>query len=150
MRIDNLAKFEIKMASLPLGVQDAVKKAIGKGADEIVELMQRTVAVEYGDLKRSITWRWGDEAKIPFSQAMGTYGRTSMSAVITAGNTNVRYAHLVEWGARSHPAGGLFKGAQHPGAPAQPFFYPSWNIGKKSAKSRITRAISTSIKRIGQ
>lgn len=150
MKIDNLERFQTKMSILPVSVRDALKKAISTGAEEIVDLMQRTVAVGAytggGDLRRSIVWRWGDEARIPFSQTMGTYGRTALSAVITAGNTEVRYAHLVEWGARPHPAGGKYTGHQHPGAPAQPFFYPSWRIGKKRSTSRIARTINRAIK----
>jgi hypothetical protein len=148
MRIDKLDSFKAKMLRMPAKMREELRTAVATGADEIVELQQRTVPVDDGDLKASIRWRWGDEAKIPFSTAMGVYGRTELAAVITAGNTKVRYAHLVEFGARPHIAGGMFAGAQHPGAPAQPFFYPSWRLGKKRSKDRIARASRKAIKEV--
>lgn len=154
MRIDGLERFKGKMKRMPEAMKAELKAAVAKGAEEIVVHQKRLVPVDFGDLQKSITWRWGDEAKIPFSQTMGVYGRTELSAVITAGNTHVRYAHLVEFGSKQHIAGGIYEGANPPvlipAISPQPFFYPAWRLGKKRAKSRIVRASNKAIKGICQ
>ena len=67
---------------------------------------------------------------------------------ISAGNTFVRYAHLVEFGTAPHAQGGKFAGTMHPGTPAKPFFYPMYRLGKKRAKSRITRGVNRAAKKV--
>jgi hypothetical protein len=44
--------------------------------------------------------------------------------------------------------GGKFKGSQHPGTAAQPFFYPSYRALKKRAKSRMSRAAKKAAQRV--
>lgn len=149
MKISRLDRFKAKLAAMPKAAKEEVRKAIAASSEEIVDLMQRTAPVDDGDLKKSITWQWGDEARIAYSQTLGTVsGNHELSARISAGNGKVRYAHLVEFGAAPHVAGGKFEGARHPGAPAQPFFYPNWRLGKKRAKSRISRAIGKAAKKV--
>lgn len=104
--------------------------------------------VDHGGLQASITWRWGNDAKIAYSQTLGSVGQHELSARISAGNSKVRYAHLVEFGTHAHIAGGKFAGAEIPAIPAQPFFYPGYRLGKKRAKSRIARAITRAAKKV--
>jgi HK97 gp10 family phage protein len=147
VKISNLDRFNAKLKALPQAAKDEIQKAIAASADEIVDLQQRLVPVDDGDLRASIQWRWGDEKREAYSQDMGTVrGNHALSARISAGNPKVRYAHLVEFGAAPHVAGGKFEGAQHPGAPAQPFFYPGFRTGKKRAKARISRAVRAAAK----
>jgi HK97 gp10 family phage protein len=148
VKISNLERFQAKLKALPKAAKDEMRKAIAASADEIVDLQQRLAPIDNGDLKASITWRWGDEQRIAYSQDMGTVGNGhELSARISAGNDRVRYAHLVEFGAAPHIAGGKFEGAHHPGAPAQPFFYPGFRTGKKRAKARISRAVRAAAKK---
>lgn len=148
MKISNLNRFNAKLKKLPQTMKDELRKAVATSAEEIVDLQQRLVPVDQGDLRASITWRWGDEKREAYSQDMGTVsGNHELSARISAGNSGVRYAHLVEFGAAPHTAGGKFEGAQHPGAPAQPFFYPGFRTGKKRAKARISRAVRAAAKK---
>lgn len=165
MKISNLERFKAKLAALPEVAKEEMKKAIATSADEIVDLQQRLVPVDDGALRNSITWRWGSEAKIAYSQTMGALrGQHDLAAVITAGNSAVRYAHLVEFGASPHTikpkkAGGklvFYRGGKrvsadevsHPGARAQPFFYPGYRTGKKRAKARISRAVRAAAKKV--
>ena len=149
MKIQNLKRFERKLAALPKAAKQQMREAISKSADEIVELQQRLVAVKSGDLKQSITWRWGTEQKVAYSQQLGTVaGGHELSVVISAGNAKVRYAHLVEFGSSEHKAGGKFEGATIPAIPAKPFFYPGYRTGNKRARSRIARAVSKAAKAV--
>jgi HK97 gp10 family phage protein len=54
------------------------------------------------------------------------------AAAVTAGNSDVRYAHLVEFGTTK--------------APAQPFFWPAFRSQRKRAETRIKRALSKAVK----
>lgn len=165
MKISNIDRFNAKLALLPPLSKEEMRKAIAQSAEEIVDLQKRLAPVDDGDLQMSITWRWGNETKIAYSQSFGTVrGQHELSAVISAGNTRVRYAHLVEFGARPHTirpkkAGGklvFFRGGKkvtvdevkHPGSRRQPFFYPGWRTGKKRGKSRISRAVRSAAKKV--
>lgn len=149
MRITRVDRLKAKLAAMPKAAKEEVRKAIAQSADEIVQTQKRLAPVEDGDLQMSITWRWGDEQRVAYSQTMGIVSDGhELSAAITAGNTKVRYAHLVEFGVAEHKAGGMFAGATIPAVPASPFFYPGYRFGKKRAKSRISRALTKAAKKV--
>lgn len=146
--IKGLKSLETKLKRLPPAAEKRIKEAMEKGAGEIVAMMKNLAPVDDGDLRDSIGWTWGDAPA--YAQKLASVKSTDgkMKITIYAGNSKVRYAHLVEWGAAPHIAGGMFEGAQHPGAPAQPFFYVSWRALRRRTKSRITRAITKSAKEV--
>ena len=149
MKIRNLDRLKAKLAAMSGAAKDEIRAALRESANEIVQQQRRLVPVDQGALRDSIDWDWGDQKKIAYSQTLGTaHGGHELSVRISAGNTFVRYAHLVEFGAAPHVAGGKFKGAKHPGAPAQPFFYPAYRLGKRRAKGRIQRAANKAAKRV--
>lgn len=117
-------------------------------ANEIVALAKSLVAVDSGDLRESIGWTYGDRPK--YSQAISSVASANGNLVITiyAGNSKVRYAHLVEFGTAPHINGGRFAGSQNPGTAARPFFYVSYRALRKRAKSRVTRSVNKAAKRI--
>ena len=51
---------------------------------------------------------------------------------ITAGNSDVRYPHLQEYGTSHHPA--------------QPFFWPGFRLARKRAENRIKRVLAKAIR----
>ncbi|WP_421440719.1 HK97 gp10 family phage protein [Agrobacterium tumefaciens] len=148
MTILGLAKLNRKLAKLPAAAEKRIKEAMGQGADEIVALMKSLVAVDSGELRDSIGWTWGDAPK--YSQKIATVKSTDGKLVITiyAGNSKVRYAHLVEFATKAHENAGQFPGTQHPGTKAQPFFFVSYRALRRRTKSRITRAINKSAKEV--
>ncbi len=115
MTILGLAKLNRKLAKLPAAAEKRIKEAMGQGADEIVALMKSLVAVDSGELRDSIGWTWGDAPK--YSQKIATVKSADGKLVITiyAGNSKVRYAHLVEFATKAHENAGQFPGTQHPG-----------------------------------
>jgi len=148
MTILGLAKLNRKLKQLPAAAEKRIKEAMGQGADEIVALMKSLVAVDSGDLRDSIGWTWGDAPK--YSQKIATVKSADGKLVITiyAGNSKVRYAHLVEFATKAHENAGQFPGTQHPGTKAQPFFFVSYRALRRRTKSRITRAINKSAKEV--
>ena len=122
------------MKALPEAVREAVKPALVKGAEEIAALQRAAAEAsrDTGDLIDSIKVTGPGGTTPPYSQPGGTHTVGELEAVVTAGNSEVRYAHLVEHGTAK--------------AEAQPFFWPGVRLGRKRATARIKRAISKAIK----
>jgi len=138
-----------KMAALPTEVRSAIKQALAEGADEITDMQKRLAPVKTGDLRNSIVQTWGG-ARVRYSSLSATAGAgdPDLTVRISAGNSKVRYAHLIEFGTAPHINGGKFAGSQHPGTKAQPFFYPPYRALRKRVKSRITRATTKAAKKV--
>jgi len=146
-----------KMRALPSDVRSAIKQALAEGADEIVEMQKRLVRVSLagshgnppGTLRDSIVQTWGgDKARYSSLAGGAGAGDPDLTVRISAGNSKARYAHLVEFGTAPHINGGRFKGTQHPGTAAQPFFYPAYRALRKRVKSRISRATNKAAKKV--
>lgn len=158
-RVEGLERLKARFAKIPPRVRSEVRQAIAEGADEIVAMQKRLVPVSKrgthgnapGALRDSIVQTWGGGV-VPLYASLrgGTGGERAagdLSVTISAGNSAVRYAHLVEFGTKPHAAGGKFKGAQHPGIAAQPFFYPAYRALKRRVKSRIAKAMKRGVEK---
>lgn len=145
-RILGLGRLQKKLKRMPKLAEKEIRKAMEEGANEIVALAKSLVPVESGDLRDSIGWTWGTRPK--YSQAIASVKTSNERFVITiyAGNSAVRYAHLVEFGTAPHINQGLFAGSQHPGTAPKPFFFVSYRALRKRVKGRVTRAITKSAK----
>lgn len=143
-----LDRLNRKLKKLPIAAEKRIKEAMEQGANEIVAMMKSLAPEVSGDLRDSIGWTWGESPK--YSQALATVKSSDGKLAITiyAGNTKVRYSHLIEFGTAAHVNGGMFAGTQHPGTKAQPFFFVSWRALRRRTKSRITRAITKSAKEV--
>lgn len=124
----------------------AAALALRVGAEEIVTLQKHLAPVDDGDLQMSITYTPPGQMTPPYSQPGGRQIARESQFLITAGNTKVRYAHLVEYGTAPHINGGEFQGTFNPGAKAQPFFWPGYRALRKRVKGRVTRAINKAVK----
>lgn len=150
-KLQNREKALRKLAAIPSAVRSAAKQALAQSADELTEAI-RTAAPRgaTGELKKSVAQTWGG-GKVRYSSLAGNVGEAGdpdLSVRISAGNSKVRYAHLVEFGTATHINGGLFAGTEHPGTRAQPFFYPTYRRMRKRARSRVSRAITKAIKQL--
>jgi HK97 gp10 family phage protein len=153
-KIEGLDRLKKRFERLPAAVFDEVGKAIEQSADEIVQMQKRLAPKKTGALADSVQANLdADPPKYATFRPSGRGGRskpreTGVVATITAGNTKVRYAHLVEFGTAPHAQPNNPRvGYQHPGAKAEPFFYPAYRALKKRAKGRISRAFGKGIKR---
>ncbi len=160
-KILNLARLERKLKRLPAATEAAIRAAMEQAADEIVALAQRLVAVDDGALRDSIGWTWGAPPR--GSLTLGKVARSAIGKGLTitvyAGNSEAFYARWVEFGTRPHAivavhaqvlgADGSF-GARvdHPGAAAQPYFFPAYRASRKSAKARIRRATRQAARKV--
>lgn len=158
-KIENADRLRRRLAGFPKAVRAELSKALEEGAKEMVDLARKLVPVDDGDLRDSIGWTWGDAPKGSIS--LGTVdGPRSMNLRITvyAGNDKAFYARWVEFGTKPHStaAGGQDarmiavasgQGKPHPGARAQPFFYPSYRALRRRIRSRVTRAINRAAKK---
>jgi HK97 gp10 family phage protein len=140
-----------KLKALSPATRSAIKQAIAQGADELVALQKRLAPVRTGELRDSIVQTWGGQSGPKYASLRGgspVDGDPDLSVLITAGNSAVRYAHLVEFGTAPHTNGGKFAGTQNPGTSAHPFFYSPYRALKRRIKSRITRATTKAAKAV--
>lgn len=130
------------------GIEKAVTDANVKSANVIAALQKSFAPVDDGDLRDSIEVTLPGGRSPAHSQPGGSESVPLGAVLITAGNSKVRYAHLVEYGTAPHTLGGVFAGAEHPGNPAQPYFWPGYRLGRRSAKARATRAMTKELKKV--
>lgn len=162
-RMTGVEALQSKLKAIPAVVRSAARQALAESGDEMVDAMRRLASVSPsgthgwppGMLRDSIVATFGDGSVPKYAAFRSRRGRRvvksndpDLSVTITAGNNEVRYAHLVEFGTRPHPNKGKFKGTMHPGTKAQPFFYPVYRAYKRRAKSRVSRAINKAVKRL--
>lgn len=114
--------------------REIILPALKKSGEELAR-MQRTLAEssrDTGALIDSISVTLPGETTPPYSQPGGSRVARQNEVIVTAGNSNVRYAHLVEYGTVK--------------AEAQPFFWPAFRLLKKRLQNRIKRAAKKAVK----
>lgn len=127
-----LVRFNKAIDRMPDEVAKAIEPALMKSADEIANQQRALVPVQTGALRDSIAVTGPGETTPDHSQPGGSTTVPKNSAVVTAGDTDARYAHLVEFGT--------------PTAQASPYFWPAYRLLRKRSQSRISRALTKAIK----
>lgn len=129
-----LARFQARMRAIPEEVRKAVVPALLKSAEETADAMRALAegSRDTGALIDSIAVTGPGQTTPPYSQPGGAKVVGELEAAITAGNSEVRYPHLVEHGTKD--------------AAAQPFFWPAFRLERKRAAARIKRAISKAVR----
>lgn len=152
--LKGLPQLKAKLIRLKQETMPAVRPAMEAAATEITDMMKRLVPVGHGDLQRSIGWSWGEA---PGGSISVSHEIAGNRITIFAGNEVAFYARWVEFGTAPHSvakgarrkAGKLQDaGPHHPGATAQPFFYPAYRALRKHAKLTIAKAIRQAVKEI--
>lgn len=131
-----LSRFQRRMNAIPKEVREAVKPALVKSAEETANAMRGLAPVDSGDLMGSIAVTGPGQATPPYSQPGGSYTVPENAVAITAGNADVRYAHLAEYGTRD--------------TAAHPYFWPAFRLHRRRSLNRIKRAISKAVKEAGR
>lgn len=131
-RDGGLKNFQERMRAIPKEVREAVKPALVKSGEELAGSMRALVPVDEGDLRDSIAVTGPGETTPPHSQPGGSFTVDENQVVVTAGDEDARYPHLVEFGT--------------PKANAQPFFWPAFRSNRKRSSNRIKRAMAKSVK----
>jgi HK97 gp10 family phage protein len=137
-----IGRLKQRLAAIPKDVKAAVRPALLKQGNAMADTMRSLAPVETGKLRDSIAVTPPDANTPAYSTPGGRMVVPETSVAVTAGNTDVRYAHLVEYG---HKASGWNKGGKD--VPAQPFFWPAVRLNNKKAKKAIKSAISRAVKK---
>lgn len=159
MAVQGLDRLRRKLKAIPEEAKEGIRKAMEEAAQEVVNLARHLVPVDDGDLRESIGWTWGDPPRgsIVIAKSRPRKGADDMRLTIFAGNDKAFYARWVEFGTAPHSlASGADRssrrrrggGPQHPGARAQPFFFPAYRAQRKKVKSKVSRAITAAAKKV--
>lgn len=141
-------KLYAKLKQLAPEAAKVVGEEALKAANEMVVTAKAYAPFDDGDLRDSIVVTPGGQMTPAYSQPGGSQMVPENAALVTAGNSAVRYPHLVEYGTRPHINQGKFPGTQHPGTAAQPYFWPAFRMLRRRFRARMTRAINKSIKKV--
>lgn len=148
VKIRNKDKLYRKFRMLAPAAEEEIEKANSRTAQEMVNLARSYAPVRTGALRASIEFTPGGMVGPAYSMDGGGRPVPEGAFLVTAGNSRVRYAHLVEYGTAPHLNSGQFAGTAHPGVMRRPFFWPAYRLVRKRHKGRISRAIRNSIKAV--
>ncbi|NSZ00611.1 HK97 gp10 family phage protein [Agrobacterium tumefaciens] len=121
--LDDLMKAFDRVKKAP---RDAVLRALATSAESISSTQRALAPEDTGALKDSITVTLPGQSTPPYSQPGGNRVAGDNEVIITVGDTDTRYPHLVEYGTSK--------------TDAQPFFWPGFRLQRKRAQQRIDRA----------
>jgi HK97 gp10 family phage protein len=121
-----------RLNAIPKAVKRAVEPALINAGTDLAVTMRLLAPEDSGDLKHSITVTAPGQTTPPYSQPGGARTAAENEVIVTAGNSDVRYPHLVEYGTVN--------------AAAQPFFWPALRLKRKSISNRVKRAIRKAVK----
>jgi HK97 gp10 family phage protein len=113
--------------------KEAALAAILKDAEELAALQKYLAPKDTGALAESIHVTKPGESTPPFSQPGGMRVAGSNQVIVTAGDEDVRYAHLVEYGTSK--------------TEARSFFWSSLRLLRQRFKRRDRSAVSRAIKK---
>lgn len=129
---DQLTRLQKRLAAIPKRVVEATQPSLQRSANELVDAMKALAPEDTGALKDSIVSTPGGQSTPPYSQPGGETVVPANAVAVTAGNTDVRYAHLVEHGTAE--------------APAQEFFWPAYRLLKRRLERRTKRDIGKAVR----
>lgn len=134
MAIDQLTRLQKRLEAIPKAVIAAVQPALEKSGDELVAAMKALAETsrDTGDLIGSIEMTTAGNMTPPYSQPGGSQVVPPNAVMVTVGNEDVRYPHLVEYGTTK--------------AHAQPFFWPAYRLLKRRISNRIKRSVSKAVR----
>lgn len=126
-----LASFSRRLLGLPAEMRALLSDALEDAAEEMAADMRRLAPRDTGALEASVQVTGPGQQTPPYSQPGGGLVVPDGAAAITAGNSEVRYPHLVEYGTAD--------------TTAQPFFWPAFRLGRAAAVARIAAAVKRAV-----
>lgn len=134
MKVNGREKFDRQLAALPAAMKAEIRKALETSASETVDLMRRFAPVETGKLRASIDFTFGEAPKGALaSDARAAKAESGLAVTMFAGGKQAFYARFQEFGTTNMAA--------------NPFFFPAYRLGRKRAKSRLSRSIRNGAKK---
>ena len=129
---DDSRKLAKRLDAIPAEVLAALRPALVKSANEAADAMRALVPVDQGDLRDSIAVTGPNETTPAYAEGGGKRTAGPNEALVTVGNTDVRYGHMLEFGTVKMEA--------------QPFIRPGWRLMKPRIQRRIKRVIGKAIR----
>jgi HK97 gp10 family phage protein len=129
-----LANFNRRMKALGDAPEAMIDKVLMRAARRVAVKQRIAAPVDEGDLRASITITAPGEATPPYSQPGGKHVADKHEVIITAGNADVRYAHLVEHGTAD--------------TEAQPFFLNTFHQQRAKEQRTIKREAMKAIRAV--
>lgn len=131
-----IGRLQRRLAAVPADIKAAIQPTLLKQAEAMAATMRGLApddpTTSAPDLKTSIEVTPGGQHTPPYSQPGGSMVVAENAVAITAGNEDVRYPHLQEYGTTRHPA--------------QPFFWPAVRLHQKKAARAIKAAIGRAVR----
>lgn len=121
-----------RLEAIPRAVKAAMVPALAKSGQDLATMQRVLAPRDSGALQDSIAVTLPGETTPPYSQPGGSRTAKENEVLVTVGNTDVRYPHLVEFGTAT--------------AAAQPYFWPAYRLMKKKMANRIKRAIRKAVR----
>lgn len=128
-RSHKLESLRRRLKAIPAAVKSQIRDALDKSADEMVATMKRLAPVDEGALRESIRKEPGDH---DLSVKVTAGGPMTTKEVRKGSGAEYDYALGVEFGTSD--------------TAAQPFFWPSYRLGRKRVKARSKRAVTKAVK----
>lgn len=128
-----IGRLKKRLANIPKGVKEAVQPNLLKQGAMIADTMRRLAPVDTGELRDSIAVTPPDSATPAYSTPGGSFVVPETSVAVTAGGTDARHAHLLEYGTVNMDA--------------QPFFWPAVRLTRKQAQRNLKSAIRRAVKK---
>ncbi|MGP4690635.1 HK97-gp10 family putative phage morphogenesis protein [Agrobacterium cavarae] len=127
---ETMAAFD-RIARAP---REAVIQALAKEANKFADTAEGFAesSRDTGALIDSISVTMPGRSTPPFSQPGGSRIAGETEVIVTVGDTNARYAHLVEYGTSE--------------TEAQPFFWPAYRLLKNGMRANINRAVKKAVR----
>lgn len=168
MQIKGKDKFLKQIDALPRALKDEIRNALKMSGEEMVDLAKRFAPVKSGALRNSISYTFGrprpENANVRGVSSAGenardAKGETGLLVTVHAGDARAWYASLVEFGTAPHEIkpkrpggllnvqGRLVEKVDHPGASANPYFFPAYRLSRGRAKARLSRSIRNGAKK---
>jgi HK97 gp10 family phage protein len=146
MAIKGLNRLNRKLKRFPEAAIGEIRAAMEQSAAEIVAMAKSFVRVDTGALRDSIGWTWGKapDGAMVLGEVRAGRGAGNLRITIFAGNEltmvankrgqQFQNARIQEFGTKERPG--------------QPYFYPAYRAIRKRVKSRVSRAVTKSAKRV--
>lgn len=143
--VEGVAEFRRRMRRVAEVVRAPLRAELERLAQGMVKEMRSIVAKRNGTLAASIDYTFDTPPKgtLKLASVSGS-PKDSLVVTIYAGGKgsfgDAFYARFVEFGTRPHSIarpGSEGPGVPHPGARAQPFFFPVFRANRKRVRARI-------------
>lgn len=130
----DLRELQRRLEAVKKAVRTEAKVALRDAAEEIAATMRRAVPARTGKLRGTIRVEEGEDLSVTIKAggpATTKKVRMSRRRSSSRNSPEVDYAAFVEFGTKRRPA--------------QPFFWPSWRLTKRAARTRVERRIKKAI-----